>query len=265
MGKEIDIPKDIPKRKQIARAVLDRLVASTPFFRCEIVNPERLENARNILREGMGLCIVATHFSQREAIQIYQIPFGDPEFRKRQVIAPLAVHQKLFFMDPLSHLLGLRVKYVVTDETVRRAEEKGKPVPKKNEGAREFMNDAVEILSRGGIIILFPQTTRRETLYSPKNPRTVGTLMHYAKKSNVRLGFLFVGVDLAKEVEDYSKVRGFNLFKRYTLTIGNSLTDEELLAKAGTRMAEVDKIVYKELKPLVSPKYANVPDDTGSV
>jgi len=263
MGKEIDIPlgQQIPTREQRARTVLDGLVTYTPFFRSEIVNPERLEDARTMLRQGLGLCIVANHFSQREAIQIYQIPFGDPELRMRRVVAPLAKHQKLFFMDPLSHLLGVSVKYIVTAETVRRAVEKGKSVPKQNEGAIEFMEDALKILSQKGILILFPQGTRRETLYSPENPRTVGTLMLHAKKNEIRLGFLFVGVDLAKEVEDYSKVRGFNLFNMYKLTIGNSLTGNELLTQAGGKLGKVDEIVYKQLECLVSPRYAKVPLD----
>jgi len=264
MGKEIYIPKDIPIKdipikEQIARIGLERFVAHTPFFRSEIVNPERLEDARNILRKGMGLCLVANHFSQTETINIYKIPFGDPELRKRRVVAPLAEHQKRFFIDPLSHLLGVSVKYVVTDETVRRAEEKGEPVPKKNEGAVEFMEDALEILSQKGILILFPQGTRRESLYPLENPKTVSILMKRAKRNKVRLGFLFVGVDLAEEVEDYSKVRGFNVFKKSKLIIGNSLTDEELLTQAGGDLKEVDEIVYKQLEPLVSPKYANVP------
>lgn len=261
MGKEIDIPKS----KQIARAVLEKFAASTPFFRSEIVNPDRLEDARKILREGVGLCIVGNHFSQREAIQIYQIPFRDPELRSKRVVAPLAAHQKLFFMDPLSHLLGVSVRYIVTEETVRLTQKKGKPSLTKNDGAIEFRKDILETLSGGGIVILFPQATRKKTLYppdnSPDNPRTVGTLMFYANKSKVRFGFLFVGVDLAKKVEDYSKVRGFNVFKKYKLTIGNSLTDEELLTQAGGEFGEVDKIVYEELKDLVSPKYANAPEE----
>lgn len=259
MGKETYIPQT----EQSFRADLEgfvRFVASTPFFRSEIVNPERLEAAREILRKDMGLCIVANHFSQRETVLIYQIPFGDQELRERPVVAPLAEHQKLFFMDPLSDDLGLSVKYIITEETVRRAKKKGKPIPTKKEQLEreiEFMKDALEILSRGGILILFPQATRRETLYSPDNPRTVGLLMAKAKRSNVRLGVLFVGVDLAKAVEDYSKVRGFNFFKKYKLTIGNTLTDEELLTQAGGKLGKVDEIVYKELEPLVSPKYAN--------
>lgn len=120
------------------------------------------------------------------------------------------------------------------------------------------MNDALEAFSKGGIVILFPQATRRETLYSPDTPRTIGALMASAKKSGVRMGFLFVGVDLIEEVEDYSKVRGFNAFKKYRFIIGNSLTGEELLEQAGGKLGEVDKIVYKELEGLVSPKYANV-------
>lgn len=254
MGKEIYIPEV----EQMARADLERLVASTPFLRSEIVNPERLEAAREILREGMGLCIVANHFSQGETVLIYQIPFRDPELRKRKVVAALAAHQKRFFMDPLSDDLGVTVKYIITKETVRRAKKKGKPIPVENEGAREFMNDALKTLSEGGIAIIFPQATRRETLYHADNPRTIGTLMAHSKKNKVRLGFLFVGVDLAKEVEDYSKVRGFNFFKKYRLTIGNTLTDEELLAKAGGKLGNVDKIAYKQLESLVSPKYANM-------
>lgn len=262
MGKEIYIPEV----EQMARADLEGLVASTPFLRSEIVNPDRLEAAREILQKGMGLCIVANHFSQGETVLIYQIPFRDPELRKRKVVAALAAHQKRFFMDPLSDDLGVTVKYIITKETVRRTKEKRKPIPVENEGAREFMNDALKTLSGGGIAIIFPQATRRETLYppdySPDNPktigpRTIGQLMFHSKKNKVRLGFLFVGVDLAKEVEDYSKVRGFNFFKKYKLTIGNTLTDEELLTQAGGKLGKVDEIAYNELAGLVSPKYAS--------
>lgn len=246
------------KRTKISRAVVEKAITSTPFFRSEIVDPDRLEGAREILRD-MGLCIVANHFSRKETVQMFQIPFRDSEMRKREIVAPVAVHQKLFFMDPLSHLLGVSLRYIATEETLRRAHEKRKPSPAENEGAREFMNDALEVLSKGGIVIIFPQATRRETLYSPdnRNPKTIFTLMNQAKKSNVQLGFLFVGVDLAEEVEDYSKVRGFNALKKYMLTIGNSLTDAELLVQAGGKLGEVDKIVYKQLESLVSPGYVS--------
>lgn len=115
MGKEVYIPKI----NQLARDVFEKVIASTPFFRSEIVNPDRLEGPREILRKDMGLCIVANHFSRKETSQMFQIPFRDPELRKREIVAPVAAHQKLFFMDPLSHLLAVNLRYIVIEETIR--------------------------------------------------------------------------------------------------------------------------------------------------
>lgn len=255
VGKEVFIPE----RYQRRRAVFEKIITSIPIFRSEIVNPEKLESAKEILSE-MGLVLVLNHFSRKETAQVFQIPFRDKEFRKRKILASVAKHQKLFFMDPLSRLLGVDLRYIVTEETVRRAERKGRSIPNKNEGAVKFMDDALETLSGGGIMILFPQATRRETLYSPDNPRTIGVFMARAKRNGVRMGFMFVGVDLDGDVDDYSKVDGYNWRKKYKLTIGNSITDEDLLAQAGDRLGEVDKVAYKELEGLVSPKYANLKD-----
>ena len=90
------------------------------------------------------------------------------------------------------------------------------------------------------------------------NPRTIGTLMAIANKRNVRMGFLFVGIDLAEEVDDYSEVSEYNWRKKYKLTIGNTLSDKQLIAQAGGKLGDVDNVVYKELEGLVSPKYAGV-------
>ncbi|OGH13011.1 MAG: hypothetical protein A2687_01205 [Candidatus Levybacteria bacterium RIFCSPHIGHO2_01_FULL_38_26] len=254
MGKEAYIPK----RHQTFRALVEKTLTHTPLFRSEILYPERLGKAREVLQNGTGLCIVANHPSRKETVQMFQIPFGDKEFRKREIVAPVALHQKFPFMDTLSRIFAVDLKYIVTEETIKQAEKKGAHGLRKNQGVSKYINNALGVLSNGGILILFPQGTRRETLYSSENPQTIGSLMLYAKRADVRMGFLFVGVDLAEEVEDYSKTRGFNIFKKYKLTIGETLTDNEVLEKAGGNLREVDNVVYKHLEPLVSPKYAGI-------
>lgn len=252
MAKEVYIPR----RSEIVRAVYEKALTSIPYFKSEIINPERIEGAREILQE-MGLCIVANHFSRKETAQIFEIPFKDPELRKRKIIAPVAAHQRKFWMRPLSRLPAVDLRYLVTEDTIKTAEEKGKPIPAKNEGLREFTNDALQVMTEKGVMILFPQGSRRDRLYSPDTPNTVGRLMLEAKRKKIRMGFMFVGVDLVDDVEDYSKVSGYNWRSKYKLTIGNSNTDEQLLEEAGRDFRRVDEVVYRKLERLVSPKYAN--------
>ncbi len=253
MGKEVDIPK----KNELARSVIEKVFIST-LYRSEIVNPEKLDKAKELLQDS-GLCIIANHFSKKD-VQIYQIPFMDPELRKRKITAPYAIHQRKSYIDAICRLAAIEIKYLVTDETIKIAKEKGNPIPKKNEGVSEFMQDAIDTLSERNIVVIFPQGSRREVLTSEDNPnpRTIGTLMAIANKRNVRMGFLFVGIDLAEEVDDYSEVSEYNWRKKYKLTIGNTLSDKQLIAQAGGKLGDVDNVVYKELEGLVSPKYAGV-------
>ena len=249
--KETDTPIGI----QIARAVIEKALTST-VLRSEIIHPERLNKPREISRSGTGLVIVPNHFSRKEPVQVLQVPFGDGLMRTREVLIPIAKHQRMFVIDVFSPLFGIKPRYIVTKETVERAKRKNMQMPVLNDGLAEFTSDVFDSLRKGGITIIFPQGTRRSELgTADDNPPTISTFLLKAKRKGVKLGFLFVGVD-AHGIKDYGKAGGYNLFKKYTLTIGNTLTDEEMLERAEGNFRNADKIVYEELATLVSSRYA---------
>ena len=249
----------IARKHQIARAVGERLLTSIPFapLPSEVVHPERLKVADAYLRMGRGLVILGPHFSRKETMQIFQIPYRDPEMRKRRIVFPVARHQRKRAMDIFAPFFDVEPKSIVTRETQAWARTKGLPIPDRSEGTKEYLDDVFDALSHGGITILFPQTTRQSTLGTAKGHRALTMFLLEGRQRGVDLSqlvFLFVGVD-GVGIKDYAKSKGYNFTKMFRLVIGNTLTGEQLLERAG-RLIHVDEVFYEEMAGLVSPKYA---------
>lgn len=229
-------------------------------YKGEVVNRERLEKTRELLALGIGVIIVANHFSRRETVQMFELPFSDPEMRKRKIVFPVAEHQRRWTISFFGPILGVIPRYIVTPETKKWYENKEKPVPNIHRGGGEYKDDLLDVLAQGGISLIFPQRTRQPHLYEPgvRNPRTIGTLYGQALRTTgekPRFAILFVGIDAAG-TQEYSSLRDhMNNKTKYTLTIGNTYMIDELLKRASGDYRKLDDVIYKELETLVSPNY----------
>lgn len=226
-----------------------------------------IDKAKENLRRGYGLVIVANHRTKKEPPQIMNEIFLHRVMDSKKIIAPIAYHMDEDWYHWLGKLLGFKVFPIVTKNTIKIKEEdndrklnlndgkteySGEPKLELNDGMKEYVYESIKSLKKGEIVILFPQGTRMPHLGQPDN-LAIRTLMKRAEKEGLEnYAFLFIGFGI-KGVDDYSgeKIKGLNLSKKYIVNIGACLTRKELMEKAGGNIGAVDKAAYEELRKVV--------------
>lgn len=214
---------------------------------------DSIAKAEKLLKEGQGIIVTHNHFSDGEPPRTVEELFRNTVMGSKKIIAPIAYHMNAFPYRLLGKILDVTLKPIVTKNTVK---EKRYKDYKLNEGTEKYFAESIELLKKGGILVLAPQGTRMSHLGQSYSP-TVGTFMAGAKKNKlVSYAFLFIGFGI-KGVDDYSKegIRGLNLSREYIMNIGACLTSQEILERAKGNYREVDKIVYDELRKVVPDAY----------
>lgn len=212
-----------------------------------------LDKAKELLKQDNGLVVVINHFSLKDPPLAINEVFLHREMGSKKVVAPIAYHMDHGLYHMLGKLIGVTLKPIVTENTIKAGKNNGQ---KLHEGKGKHIAESMDLLKKGGIIILAPQGTRMPYLGQPDKP-IIGTLMAGAKRNGLeKFAFLFMGFGI-KGLEDYSteKTRGFNFFSKYIVNIGACLTKGELMEKAGGDFRAVDGIVCEELRKIVPPNY----------
>lgn len=234
---------------------IGRIITATvlsPVLRSETTDTNgSIEKAKDVLKRGQGLMIIINHFSGKDPIQAIREVFRYPVMNDKKVIAPIAVHTD----NPMVHFVGkitdTAPKPIVTQKTIDAGKNNGRPL---NDGMKEYLEDSINLLKKGGIVVLAPQGTRMPHLGQPNSP-TIGTLMAAAKRNKLEnFAFLFIGFGM-KDVDDYSKKTKLNPRDRYTVNIGSLLMSEEILARAEGKFKNVDAVIYDELRKAVPENY----------
>lgn len=255
-------PQHINRPQQFLRDKTEAIVGHV--YKSDILNPERISEASDLLASGAGLIIAANHFSKRDTIQVYQIPFMDPALRKINITTAIAEHQKKWYYKYLQGLVHNQIIYIPTEETERRYKEAGKTVQNKSDKMKKYIEKMMDVFSNGEIAVIFPQGHRSSRLYNPKrpNPSTISSIyraMAMEAKRNrrdiPRFGIMFLGFD-AQSDKEYEEMNDSTIRTiRYTVNVGHTYTMDQLLEKAGGNPKKLDDVVYGELETLVSPRY----------
>lgn len=223
-----------------------------PVLRSETTDiNDSIEKVKDVLKRGAGLIIIINHFSGKDPIQAIREVFRYPVMNDKKIIVPIAVHTD----NPIVHVVGkitdTTPKPIVTQKTIDAGKNNGRPL---NDGMKEYLEDSISLLKKGGIVVLAPQGTRMPRLGQPNSP-TVGTLMAAAKRNKLEnYAFLFIGFGM-REVDDYSKKTKLNPRDRYTVNIGALLMSDEILARAEGKFKNVDAVIYDELRKAVPETY----------
>lgn len=247
-------PAGITGREKITRAV--SRVALAPILRQEIVNPESqgLARAEELHRDGYGIVVLINHFSRTDPIHAMRRIAGIEEFKDQQVVAPIAKHQAVPGLIAYSRINGIRLHKVVTAETVKKAIEKGKSGgAEKGQGVPAYLHAVVDILTKGGIVVIAPQGTRQSTLqYDEEEMQAVrATLIR--TRHNPNIAFHFVAFGITGET-DYSNRRKLNIGTQYQIHHGGTFTAGEALEQAGG-LKNADRWAIEELAKIVPKEY----------
>ena len=225
---------------------------------------DSLLRLEGLAAEGYGSLIVLNHFSKGDPQRIIFTVAASPVLRDRPIIAPIGVHQYKGWNNPLYGLMGLTVYPITTTDTEdyvnRHPEEKPKyqqALTRKGyaELLNGYYNHAIDTLSTGGVVILFPQGGRRSSLDNVTT--AVSSLINRTNRAGVdRFAVMFMGVGM-KGLENYQDegIRGLNMGSVYEFTPGRVLTKVELTGEARERGITVDQLTLEELKLVVPPSY----------
>ena len=223
-----------------------------PFLRSDAIkDPEcdGLADFEKMLLEGFGGVVIFKHFSLKDPpLILREIASLSKVVRGRTIIAPTSAHQVLPGEVAAAGMLGIKLDKIVTRNTVEDARRKGKPEPVLNEGAAQFILDALDTVSRGGILFIAPEAERRDNL-EPYKSRTIGTLLVAARRKAVNnIAFLFVDLRLDGREENYWGKSWFNPLNKYEVRIGRALTLPQVMETAG-KIAHVDeKVIFPEMQ-----------------
>lgn len=247
---KIESPNVGPVR-HVARKIVTVVPGAIIFRNEKPRNLDGLERAKELLKEGHGIVFVINHFSLKDPPQVAKLIFENQGLGSKKIHFPIAYHMHRRWHDEIvGKLLGVTFKPIVTKSTLDKEKNDGHPL---SHGKKEFLQDALEGLEKGEVVVVAPQETRQSSLGAPKE-RGIGTLMAEAKRKKIKIALLFIGIGIGG-VTDYSKVKGFNFFRKYFYNIGECLTSDEIMEKAGGVFGKVDRIVYEELQKIVPPDY----------
>lgn len=247
-GKEFLIPSSTILTRRFAN-----VVTALPMRSEQKQQFDGLTRAKELLRLGVGVNILFNHFSARDPLEVIRLTLDDSIMRKRPVLVPIAFHAYRKWFKLLENALNVELCPIVTQDTIDAGENNDYPL---GYGRTEYFEKAIKTLQKGGIVVLAPQTGRREYLGEPER-RTVGAFIAQANRRHFdKYAFLFVGLGM-KNAEDYKRERvgGLNPFKKYQVKIGPTFTKEEVLEEVKGDLRAVDNWVFQQLGIIVPENY----------
>ncbi len=218
-----------------------------------------LANAGELVTAGHGLVLLGTHFSLRDGpgMFLYVASQNDALIDKPWE-APVAKH--IATAARLANwVFGAQIDLnpVVTESSKKKPRYRHLH---QGEGLRDYIISATETLDRGGIVTLFPQSTRVPYLMEPgKYDKAMELLMMRTSRAGVNdFGILPVGFGIEGD-HDYKKVTGFNIRKTYTINIGKLWTKQDALQMAEETQRSMDGWAIDQLRQLVPENYRTIP------
>ncbi len=248
-----------PLRRRFTSSVLN------PILRGEVHqrgNGRGIYEAGQFLNNDFGLIVPYSHPEKKETMGMFAFPFSDEVMANRRIIEPVAIHQRQGWMDTLAKLHGVEFHYIITDDTLKYDKDHKiiRDYSERQAMDTAFAKRALEVLAEGGILFIAPQGGRRPNLEVPERA-TLGTLVAAIRRKHLEVAVLPMGIGV-RGVEDYTKAKGYNLFKKIDYNIGNPEDLEDVYKNSGKDYRSIDKYVISHMLPnLVPEAYADVLDE----
>lgn len=210
--------------------------ATSPFLPAEVIYAGNgLERARKLQKEGRNLIVMSTLPSATDQPREYPLIWGLREFQKATFHVPTAYHilnDSAFFnlaIKGLSAFCGIEIYSIVTQDTVSKGKNCNHKARYGNIAYARATRNALR--ASGGnhekpeVVFLTPSAGIRTSLRTP--PTKAAELLLTIGGGNNTV--LLMGVEI-NNVRKYSeKTSGMNIFKKYTIRVGDAYTDQELI------------------------------------
>jgi len=247
-------------------SAMSKLAREAVLFVTPVVFPDYVETipgslarSEQLLREGNGLVVVINHFSKRDPVNALSALMRlSPEFKNRRVLAPIAHHQHTPMRESFTQALGVDLRPIVNHDTVAKGRQ-GKL--RRGHGLRQYLDDGIDLLSQGGILLIAPQGGRRASLQERDEGSMDLMVRRLAQQDVANVAFMFVGLGIAGE-QDYNqdRVGKYNVGKLYKIVVGPTISLPEISEKTAAADISVDELVYQQLGLLVPEAYRGTPE-----
>lgn len=248
---------ELSRRLQVSRR-LGRMALHAPMLRERTLHadPEGLARAEELNGEGYGVLVLINHPSRRDPVQAMGSIASSPQFEDKRITGPIAAHQTMHGIVPkVAEILGVSLHEVVTQSTIDKGKNDGHEL---GFGSIAYVKDATRTLRDGGIAVMAPQGTREPTLEYNGQESVQGLLrMAGHKNPNIAVHFMAFGYKGRwgiNQLDDYSKRKGLNPFRRYDAIHGPTYTLEEAKQMAAKHQ-NLDAWAFAELSKIVPPSY----------
>lgn len=248
---------ELPKKLQISRR-LGRAALHAPFLRERTIHadPKGLSRAEELNKEGYGILVLINHPSRRDPVQAMGSIAKSEQFENKPITGPIAAHQTMNGNVPkFAEKLGVKLHKVVTQKTIDEGKNDGHAL---GFGSIAYVKDATRTLRAGGIAVMAPQGTR-EPVLDYHGQESVQELLKMAGNRNPHIAIHFMAFGYKgfwgiKPLDDYSKRKGLNPFRRYDAIHGPTYTLEEAKILA-EKQQNMDAWAFAELARIVPPGY----------
>ena len=157
--------------------------------------------------------------------------------------------------------IGINIVPILTPETARRLGDDSE-ISKVQAGLmKNYITEFMETLSRGGLAVVAQQATRRRYLFKDREQAetgadilsTISLILVAVKKAGLMQQTLFVPVGVVPHRTD-AKAK-LNVFKKYTLNIGEPFLAEELANVKNAAKRPADLYMLQKLAELLPTVY----------
>lgn len=237
-----------------------------PLFPMELKGQpqDSLSKLEHFSQLGYGSVILLNHFSRGDIPRAIAYVMDNRILGKREILMPEAIHRHKNWYDHAGARMGITFSPIPIEDTLTYLQ-KHPELSSKYQAAltregvashlNSYLNQALDVLSRGGVIILFPQGGMRSSLENVTP--AVSTLLKRADRADINkftLIFLGLGIEGVKNYQEQNS-ETLNLFRRYYLTYGASFTKEEFIIKAQECHETPDGLTLKQLQLVAPPGY----------
>lgn len=240
-------------------------------------NPQNIEIAREMRRNGVPMIIAYTHPDRRSSLDAIRsvVALGEG-FEDAVILSPIAVHQDKRYIHAITDRTGIELMPIVTTDTIDHFNKKHEKqhsllqkagdifkkgeteeqLPQLRQGVPAYTDRGGEVIANElGLVLGAFQGGRRNSLDKPAG-RGVELLVRSARRKGAdRLAIWPMSI-LPKGVTEFNeKTSGLRVARRELVEFGTPRYVEDLEAEAAANGINLDEQVFVEQAMILPPYY----------